>query len=892
MKSSRNLLLLLITLTAALSTQAQQLEKSQKILNEYANNHPQEKLHMQTDRNVYAVGETIWYKLYSVIGMENRLSVLSNVAYIELINPAGKIVDQKINALYAGVAVGEMALADSLVEGSYRLRAYTNWMRNNDEDYFFEKVINIGNVRSDNIETKSTTITENGQEFYVIQLANVSGAAMPKTKISYEFKDGEKVVDRGREDIDQEGRMKIKVTDKNKGKLLFLSFTNPDKRKVQKTISTKSFFSENSIQAFPEGGHLLADELNRIAFKAINPQGKGIKAKIYILANNTDTAATLETNSLGMASVPCYLNKGTTYTVQAHFADNTQKTINLPAIENSGYSISVNQSSPAKIFAQVNISQDKVNNEEVYFVLHHLGNIYYIAKQKASNKNVLFSIGKDKVPTGVMTISIMNKDFLPLVERVIFNLNNNRIMPLTIAQDKDSYGKRSKVTNNLTLDLGSSAGTDTATLASLSASVINLTKYGKDLSDDVSILSSLYLNADLKGFIEKPAYYFNADGTVKTQELDDLLLTQGWRKIDWKQLDSLNNTPKYPIEKGLRITGMVKKLGRKAPAANAKVQLISTRNFMDFLDTTANAKGEFEFDKLLFPDSVKFLVSAQDEKGKKNIDITYNKPSPADVNLAKNDPLIQNDVNASFREQLLAGKRFYQQLESKGLMDKVTEIEEVVVTVQRPKVPDNSTNLNGPGNADQVITADDLSTCTTLEMCLAGRLMGVVFQGGKPMNTRGNVEMQVVLDGMYVESDMLSTINPQDVASVEVLRNINYTSIYGSYGGNGLIVITSKTGRDASRGNFQPRGLLAIQPKGISLMKEYYKPEYDVDSNKQFDQDLRMTIHWEPGIVTDDHGKASFNFFTSDEIGTYRMIIEGLDVEGRLIRKVIDFEVK
>ncbi len=887
----KRLSIFLLTLIACCTTHslmAQQVEKAQEILSEYVAKRPQEKLHLQTDRNFYGVGETIWYKIYSVIGLENKLSVLSNIGYVELVSPTGKIVNQKINGLFSGVGVGNIELVDSLVEGSYRLRAYTNWMRNDDPDYFFEKVINIGNVRSDNVETKSTVIQENGVDYYLVQLNNINGAAIPKTSINYEFIDGEKTVDKGRESIDPNGQLKIKVTDKNRGKLLLLSFLNPEKRRVKKTINTKAYFSENSIQVFPEGGYILGDELNRMAFKTLNPQGKGIKAKILLLTSSKDTAAQAETNILGMASVPCYISNAETYTVHVKFDDNTEKTINLPAITKSGYSISVNQSSSSKLFAQVNLSEDKVNNEEIYIAIQHLGNVFYIAKQKASSKNVLFSLAKDRLPTGLFTISILNSNFTPLVERVVFNFNPNRNLPLKLNLDKDSYGKRSKVTTQV--EVGNT--NDSIRIASLSATVLNLTKYGKDAKDEVSILSSLYLNGDLKGYLENPAYYFNEDGSIKEFELDNLLLTQGWRKIDWKQLDSLNNPVKYEAEKGLRIVGQAKKLGRKAPVPNAQMQLISTKNFMDYIDTTANAEGEFVFDNLIFPDSVKFLVSAKDEKGKKNIDISVERFENPPLNMAKNEPNMLNDVNAAFREQLLAGKLFYSQLENRGLMDKVTEIEEIVVRAERPKVPENSSNLNGPGRADQILTADDLSTCTTLEMCLNGRLLGVMFQGGKAMNTRGMVEMQIVLDGMYVESDMLSTINPVDVASVEVLRNINHTSIYGSYGGNGLIIITSKTGRDASRSNFQPRGLLAITPKGISLMKEYYKPAYEVDSKNQFDQDLRTTIHWEPGIVTKQDGKTSFDFYTSDEIGTYRMIVEGVDIDGRLVRKVLDFEVK
>src|SRR5690606_39337826 len=86
--------------------------------------------------------------------------------------------------------------------------------------------------------------------------------------------------------------------------------------------------------------------------------------------------------------------------------------------------------------------------------------------------------------------------------------------------------------------------------------------------------------------------------------------------------------------------------------------------------------------------------------------------------------------------------------------------------------------------------------------------------------------------------------NIQDIESVEVLRNANYTAIYGMNGGNGLIILTSKTGLSAMR-NYVPRGILTIQPQGISLAKELYKLQYEANTELNLHRDLSTTIHWE-----------------------------------------------
>jgi len=868
---------------------AQSTEAFQTKMTQYADKFPQEKIHIQTDRDNYGAGETIWYKTYATIDIGNKLSILSNIAYVELISPSGEIVSQKINSLFTGVSVGDIVLSDTLVEGSYRMRAYTNWMRNSSTDYYFEKVLNIGNLRSDNIISSSNLVSEGNNEFYVLQFKNPENQEWKKTSVSYAVLNGEEIIDKGRETMLADGTIKIKVTDKNRGKPISIRFKNVDESTVKKLINTNIFNKENSAQYFPEGGQIVGNEVNRIAFKTLNPKGLGIKAEVSIIGSNQEAAASISTNELGMGAVACYLATGEKYKILIKFEDGTEKTVDMQDIPTSSISLALNNSNPDKLFVQVNIAEDKISDAPIYVTLQHLGNIYYMAKNKSSQNNVLFTVPKANLPMGVLTVTLLDKDFMPLAERPIFNFNSSSLLTAQIKQDKQSYGLREKV--NTEILIGSPE--DSLRFAAMSASVVNMKNYKDDVPNAVSILSSLYLNSDIKGFIEKPSFYFNEDGTIKANELDNLLLTQGWRKVNINKLDSTNaSTAKFNPEKGLTISGSINKVGRKASIPNAKVQLISTNNFLDFIDTVTNAEGRFQFDNLLFPDSVKFLISARNEKGKNFVDIISDEFTSPEINFEKNAPLILNDINKLNEDQLLANKKFYDQLEKKGIMEKVFQIEEVTVRAQRPRASENSSNLNGPGNADQVLTADQLSTCATLEMCLNGRLMGVTFQNGVPMNTRGNTPMQLVVDGMYMEADILSTINPNDVQSVEVLRNANYTSIYGSYGGGGLIIITSKTGRDVRNSSYQPTGILSVTPKGISISKEFYKPVYEVSSENQFQNDLRTTIHWEPGLVSDENGKASFNFYTSDEEGTYRMIIEGIDFQGRILRKIINFEVK
>jgi uncharacterized protein YfaS (alpha-2-macroglobulin family) len=95
-----------------------------------ANEHPQEKVYLQFDKPSYAIGDDIWFKAYVTIGNKHQLSALSEILNVDLIDENDSVKRSIKVPLIGGLANGDFALADSMQEGNYRIRAYTNWMRN------------------------------------------------------------------------------------------------------------------------------------------------------------------------------------------------------------------------------------------------------------------------------------------------------------------------------------------------------------------------------------------------------------------------------------------------------------------------------------------------------------------------------------------------------------------------------------------------------------------------------------------------------------------------------------------------------------------------------------------------------------------------------------------
>src|SRR5690606_10056207 len=128
-------------------------------------------------------------------------------------------------------------------------------------------------------------------------------------------------------------------------------------------------------------------------------------------------------------------------------------------------------------------------------------------------------------------------------------------------------------------------------------------------------------------------------------------------------------------------------------------------------------------------------------------------------------------------------------------------LEEVVVigygTVRKRNLTGSVSSLRGDAFQNNAIT--------NTEDGIAGKIAGVrVSQGsgapGRPANIKirglnsvtSSSNPLYVIDG--IPQDHMRNVNPRDIASMEVLKDASSSAIYGARGGNGVIVITTKSG--------------------------------------------------------------------------------------------------
>lgn len=777
-----------------------------------------EKVYLQFDKPYYVIGDTIYFKGYVIIGGEHKLSALSGVLHTELIGPEGKIERSENLQIAAGTAWGDFVLTDTLKSGAYRVRAYTNWMRNESEGSYFEKDITVGGATA------------------------------------------------GR--IPEGGEPKGGRTTKEKG------YLKPD------------------IQFMPEGGTLVAGNYSRIAFKAIGVSGRGINIKGTVTDETGTELIRFASTHLGMGSFTFVPEASKAYKANIVFDDGTQSSVLLPRAIEIGYTISINNSNAdtlrIRVTAAANGTTDKLS-----LVAHAGGSVYYAAENQQSGAKFFSAvIPKNKFPTGIVQFTLFSPEKEPLNERLVF-INNNDRLRLSLHTNKDSY----KIRQKTKIELNAADKLSKPAMGSFSVSVTDENKVPADTVNENNILSCLLLTSDLKGYIDAPAYYFRNNNEQTQNDLDNLLLTQGYRHFEWKEGEP---GPQYQPEKTFAVSGVVKKNGK--PAVGAKVSLISKAGGFFMLDTLSDSNGRFVFKDLVFADSTKFLVQSKVAKGQDAVTLELDTLGAPKIDDNKGSAIVRMQTageDAEVKAYSISQQQFYEEQKKYGINQHAVLLKEVRIEAKKDAVIPYSENLNGPGNADQVLTAKQLEkmNCGKLEDCLSGVLSGVIIKAGVPLNLRaGQAVMAVILDGTLLSKeeydDVFIYLHAEDIAGIEVILGPHYGAIYGSSMANGGLIITTKKGRKTSNYYRYAPGVITYMPKGFYKAREFYSPQYDNANSNQKMADLRSTIYWNPNVITDKDGKASFSYFNADGKGTYRVIVEGIDTDGNIGRQIYYYTVE
>ena len=115
-----------------------------------------------------------------------------------------------------------------------------------------------------------------------------------------------------------------------------------------------------------------------------------------------------------------------------------------------------------------------------------------------------------------------------------------------------------------------------------------------------------------------------------------------------------------------------------------------------------------------------------------------------------------------------------------------------------------------------------------------------------------------ILDGVAISASDFNTINPADIESMSVLKDASSTSIYGARAANGVIVITTKRGRNMDQPNINYRmqmGWSAMAHGNWDLMNTQeriqYEKELGLTSGQNYDYLSTIDVNWMDVVFND-----------------------------------------
>ncbi|RYG19404.1 MAG: hypothetical protein EOO07_06895, partial [Chitinophagaceae bacterium] len=302
------------------------------------------------------------------------------------------------------------------------------------------------------------------------------------------------------------------------------STTGPTAESRKTNTAAKSANQDPSIQFLPEGGSWIVGRLQKIAFKAIAPNGKGIAIEGEIKDSKLKPFVTFKSNNRGMGYFTLLAEPDEIYTAYIKIGKNTYNQ-QLPKTKNSGTTLIVKNDYALDSLVITLLSD--IPNQSLTMIGQSKGLTCFSANFPADTKRKTIKIAKHVYPTGVSQIILQSQGQI-LNERNFFIYRKDQLQ-VNLSATSSTYANR----ENIPIQIKVSDANQQPVGGSFSIAVTDDNQVMKDEGSDNNIFSYFLLSSDLKGEIEDPGFYFNGFNTQKHDDLEALCLTQGWVNYNW-----------------------------------------------------------------------------------------------------------------------------------------------------------------------------------------------------------------------------------------------------------------------------------------------------------------------------------------------------------------------
>jgi len=912
------LLLTVLLTVAVLLVKAQQPASINNVIakiDDYNAKLPAEKLYLQFDKPYYSIGDTVWFKGYVTNAILNY-SLLSSRLYVDLVNDSNRVVKHFIFPVSFGLSWGNIALDESLREGAYTIRAYTNWMRNFGNEALFYQSFYISNLSSSAWIINTNNTINNNSVKVGLKFTGIDKTPFGNQNLQLKLVNSGKTLFQNAIITGGDGSANIDFALPENTAVKNLMLVAGDKKggkKVAQIPLDIERAQDVDVQFMPESGPLVATLPTQIGFKAIGENGKGINVTGIVTDKENNIVAQFESLNAGMGAFTLAPQPGEAYTAKVTLPNGSIKMVELPELKKTGMLLKVkNGFGRDSLDVSILASEDILSSATYYLIGQSRGIVCYGASFKLDKQFINLHVPKALFPTGVAHFTIINTNNQPLNERLTF-IDHDDNLKINIIPAAASFSPRDSIPLHITVNDHDGK----PILGSFSVAVTDDEQIKDDANNTGNILTNFLLSSDLKGFIESPAYYFEKNAR-SWKALDALLLTQGWVGYNWKDIINGAPAPQFTPEPNYTLKGKVGNLLNK-PIANANVLILATGKYHFIRDTTTDAQGEFYFNKIPAADSTKYVLQARNAKGRTiNAGITINEVPALDANIPYKimpEPWYVN-TDATMLNYAKNNSAYHDELERRRYGGHLLR----EVEIKNNNIIKGSQNLNGAGNSDQTITEADIEKVGKASLLDLIQQKVIGFHSGfRPKSTNmqfllKDKRVRFVIDGIDLDrfyqpigaaanehyeyqKSTLDYLTAADILGIEVLYSARYNAAYkdqnltldqqlaaNAAGPRGSDVAYLEITTRSGNGPFTrtATGVFVYKPVPVTLPKLFYRPRYLVKNSNANFTDLRSTIHWQPSVITDKTGQANVSFYAADKPTTYTIIIEGSDLNGKI----------
>ncbi|MBI2968522.1 MAG: hypothetical protein HYY40_12030 [Bacteroidetes bacterium] len=546
---------------------------------------PEDRVYLHFDKPFYEPGETIWFAAYLRDGKTLKPSSQSDIVHVEFINPKGSAERHIKLIAHNGKAAGDFTLDPEIAGGLYKIKAYTQWQKNEGENNCFEKEIQVQDFVLPNLKMKldfeRKAFGAGDEVIAKLEVQTNENNPLPAHKIRIaanlkgeKFYEGDQITDAaGMRFIRFKLPEKLETAD---GLLNVMIDYMGQTESVSRSIPI--ILNKIKFQILPEGGDLVAGIESRVAFRAVNEFGKPADVEGIVISSTGKQVAKFSSIHQGMGDFSLSPQENEKYVVRITKPEGIKDAFELPEALPRGFTMHIDNSNNEELYIQISSTE----TENLSIAAQLRGKIYHSASIMAKPGLNHLSVPKNIFPAGVAQFTLFDGKGIPRAERLVF-VNQNKQLQVSVETDKEKYLPREKV--NLTLSVKDERGIPMP--ANFSLAVVNdqLLSFADDKSGN--ILTKLLLENDLKEKVEEPLFYFKKDEPKAVRALDLLLMTSGWRRYTWKEiLEDEMPQMAYEGEKAI-IAGFIRDAytGKAVPDASI---ITGNNKFLFKTDSTGN----------------------------------------------------------------------------------------------------------------------------------------------------------------------------------------------------------------------------------------------------------------------------------------------------------------